>query len=256
MTPALRRPLAAGLTALLLLLSACASAPGLGDLGPVRTPTNFRGPAAWPDTISRVAVLPAHDASGRLTAEFTAAHDATWFRALTATQRAEFVAIPRATLSAWTGQTSLDSTTPLPHDLLARIATRTGTQAVMFLDLTHVTPYPPLKLAFRTRLVTVADGATLWMADELFDASDSATARGARREARANATGAGDPTSSMLQSPARFSAHAFGAVAALLPPRIAPPPPATETGPQTPAGNNSSSLPAKKYPNRVDSITR
>ena len=204
----------------LLGLAACSTVPELKDVGPVRHPQNVRGPDTWPVEFRRVAVLPSHDASGRLPAEFVGAYDAIWSRALAATQRAEFVALPRGRLSSLAGRETLDSTAELPSGLPARIAAETGAQAVMFLDLVEVSPYPPLSLAFRARLVAVDGAETIWMADEIFDARDSATARGARQEARAHASGVGDPTAAVQQSPARFADHAFRAVASLLPPRV------------------------------------
>jgi hypothetical protein len=218
MTPL--RPLLPALLA--LALSACATAPRLDDLGPVRQPANVRGPAAWPASVTRVAVLPAHDASGRLPSDFVAAHDLAWGRALAGSHRAEFVAVSRADLAAWTGRETLDSTSALPPDLLARVAAQTGAQAIVFLDLAHVSPYPPLSLAFRARLVDAPVGATLWTVDENFDLGDPATARAARHEARARAAGAGDPSSALFQSPARLADHAFRSVATLLPPHPAP----------------------------------
>jgi hypothetical protein len=202
-----------------LLLGGCETLPHLADTGPVRIPQNVRGPEAWPPEIIRVAVLPAHDASGRLPARFVVTYDNAWQRALAESQRAEFVAISRTVLVGWTGRETFDSTSRLPAGLFARLARETGAQAVLFVELTDVSPYPPLSLAFRTRLADLRTGETLWMADEIFDSRDPATARGARIEARAHATGPGDPTAAIEQSPARFAAHAFRAVAALLPAR-------------------------------------
>jgi hypothetical protein len=229
-----------GLALVSLALSACSTTPRLADQGPVRVPTNVRGPAEWPVGLSRVAVLPAHDATGRLPAEYVVTYDQSWSRALAATQRAEFVAVPRETLVDLAGRETLDSSAALPSLFLRRIAAATGADAVLFLDLTHVSPYPPLSLSFRSRLVLVADGDTLWMADEIFDARDPATARGARLDARASAQGAGDPTAAITQSPSRFADHAFRAVAALLPPRV--PEETTEVA----------KLRAKSYPVRAD----
>jgi hypothetical protein len=208
-------------TLLPLLLAACGTLPV--DQGPVRTPSNVRGPAAWPGEIRRVAVLPAHDASGRLPPEFTATYDAPWQRALAASQRAEFIVLSRDTLRDWYGEESYDSSSALPPGLLERAAAATGAQAVLFLDLTEVTPYPPLALGFRARLVLPTRGATLWMADEIFDARDPGTARAARIDARARASGPGEPTTAVFQSPSRLADHAFGAVAALLPRQFIPP---------------------------------
>ncbi|MDD4919075.1 MAG: hypothetical protein PHE72_14865, partial [candidate division Zixibacteria bacterium] len=147
--PSPLRLIAAGL---LLLLAGCTSPDSrLSDLGPAYTPANVRGPAVWPAAVRRVAVLPAHDASVLLTPEFTARYDGIWNRALNHTQRAEFVGVSRSNLSAWTGSETLASTALLPSNLLGRVARETGAQAVLFLDLTHCTPYPPLALSFRAR---------------------------------------------------------------------------------------------------------
>lgn len=254
-----RLPALALATASLLALSACSSLPKDPDRGPVRTPSNFRGPDAWPAEISRVAVLPAHDATGRLPAEFAATYDFSWARALSLTQRAEFVAVTRATLAEWSGRETLDSAAPLPPGIFQRILAETGAQAVFFLDLTQVRPYPPLSLAFRARLATAPAGDTLWMADEIFDAGDGATARMLRKEARAQNSTAGDPTSAVMQSPIRLADHAFRSVAGLLPPRRIAAPSAKDTAAATGAATDAGEqdlkdgkLGAKKFPVRAD----
>lgn len=247
-------------SASLLALSACSSLPPeVLDRGPVRTPSNFRGPEAWPVEISRVAVLPAHDATGRLPAEFAATYDFSWARALSLTQRAEFVSVTRATIAEWSGRETVDSAAPLPPGLYQRILAETGAQAVLFLDLTQVRPYPPLSLGFRARLTTAPAGDTLWMADEIFDAGDGATARMLRMEARAQNSTAGDPTTAVMQSPIRLADHAFRSVAGLLPPRRAAAPEpkdskeAAKDAPAT-AGQDlkDGKLNAKKFPVRAD----
>ncbi len=217
---------------LLALLAGCSSVPrNLEDVGPVYTPANVRGPAVWPAELARVAVLPAHDVAGRLPSESLAAYDPLWQRGLGATQRAELVPVGRPELSVWTGRESFSSAGLLPAGLLERVARETGAQAALFLDLTTVKSYPPLALGFRARLVALPGGETIWIADELFDAADAATARGARRFARANASAPGDAAHGVLQSPSRFGDYAFHAVAALLPPRTLPPSPDTKPQP-------------------------
>lgn len=240
----LRRSLPLALMVACLGLAACATPPRLEDHGPVRAPANVRGPAAWPEALRRVAVLPAHDATRRLPAEFVATYDDGWGRALAASQRAEFVAVPRALLSELCGRETLDSTAPLPAGLLGSLARATGADAVLFLDLTEVSPYPPLSLSFRGRLVATTDAETIWMVDETFDSRDAATARGARIQARASTRGAGDPVAGVMQSPSRFADHAFRAVTALLPPR---------RDEETPA---STDVRAKSYPVRADAPGR
>jgi len=211
------------LLGLALLATGCASLdPHIDDLGPVYKPVNSRGPAVWPAAIRRVAILPAHDTSGRLPASFVTTYDTIWRRTLDRSQRAEFVGLNRPQLTTWTSKETFSATGLLPPDLLLRIGRETDAQAVLFFDLNNATAYPPLALSFRARLVDVTTGETIWMVDELFDSGRDSTARAARRYAKANGSGQGDTTSSVVQSPTRFAEYAFQAVCELLPPRIDP----------------------------------
>jgi hypothetical protein len=206
---------------LVLLAGGCASIDSqIEDLGPVYKPTNTRGPAVWPAAIRRVAILPAHDTSGRLPTTFINAYDTTWRRTLDRSQRAEFIGLSRAQIALWTSHETYAASALLPPQLLSRIGRETDAQAVLFLDLNNCTPYPPLALSFRARLVDILTGETVWMADEQFDAASNPTARSARIYAKAHASGRKDMTSGILQSPKLFSEYAFQAVAELLPPRI------------------------------------
>ncbi len=238
MTVCSHRPLLVILAGLALGLGGCASIESrFTDQGPVYVPGNVRGPAAWPESIRRVAVLPAHDTTGRLPPNFVSSYDNLWRRTLDRSQRAEWLAIDRAQLATWTTRETLGGSSLLPPYLLQRIVRETDAQAVLFLDLNHCTAYPPLALSFRARLVDLSTGETLWMVDEVFDANSGPTARAARHHARANYSGVGDPTGGILQSPSLFAGYAFQAVAALLPPRVAPPPqpvpsPATSAKPE------------------------
>ena len=205
-----------------LLAGGCTSIdPHLNDLGAVYKPVNTRGPATWPVAIRRVAILPAHDTSGRLPVSYVTNYDMIWRRTLDRSQRAEFVGLSRSQVATWSVRESFASTALLPPDLLPRIARETDAQAVLLLDLNQCSPYPPLVLSFRTRLVDLTTGETIWVADELFDSGQAPTARAARRYAQANASGKGEATSAIVQSPTRFAEYAFQAVGELLPPRVA-----------------------------------
>jgi hypothetical protein len=239
MIPRLFRILTLGL---ILLLGACSSVvPRDPDHGPVYTPRNVRGPATWPEYVRRIAVLPAYDATNRLTAEFINGYDSSWRRALDHSQRAEFVSISRSLMITWFSRGSFSSSDPLPYGMLGRINRETAAQAVLFLDLTHCSPYPPLTLSYRARLVDVKSGDIIWMADEIVDAADAATSRGARRFARENSAQPGDAAYGVVQSPTRFADYAFQAVTAVLPPRTNPL-----------SDDNKNTLTPKKNPIRAD----
>ncbi|MCX6938296.1 MAG: hypothetical protein NTU80_10440 [Verrucomicrobia bacterium] len=228
--------------ALVLLLGACSSVDPRGpDHGPVYTPRNVRGPDVWPEYVRRVAVLPAFDATNRLTAEFINGYDSSWRRALDHSQRAEFISLSRSLMTTWFSRASFSSSDPLPFGMLGRIGRETSAQAVLFLDLTHCSPYPPLTLSYRARLVDLKSGDIIWMADEIVDAADVETARGARRFARANSSQPGDAAYGVVQSPTRFADYAFQAVTAVLPPRTNPI-----------SDDKKNTLTPKKNPNRAD----
>lgn len=220
------RLLAPALALACLALAGCA--------GPSRGPAvarpvpNVRGPEVWSEEWARVAVLPAHDATGRLTPDFVSSLGESWLRALITSRRAEFVRVDEAALVRRHGPGAGGSASPLPHGLLAGAAADTGADALMLLELTQVSPYPPLSLGFRARLVRPSDGETLWMADEIFDARDPAVVAYARAEAKRRAEGPGDAQAAVTLSPTRFADHAFRTVAETLPPRRAPAPPADE----------------------------
>ena len=235
-----------------LVLAGCASTrPGVTP--PERGPLNVRAVERWPEGLTRVAVLPAHDATGRLTPEFTASQDAAWGRALAETHRAEWVRMDGAQLAAWSGRATLSPVETLPADTLERIAARTGAGAVLFFELTQVSPYPPLVLAFRARLVSTDDGATLWAVDEIFDARDPVTAKAARASAQIRAQGPGDAGHAVLQSPTRFADHAYGVVLSSLPPRLEPVA-AADAAKAAGSGTNGREIRAKQYPVRADHV--
>jgi hypothetical protein len=241
MIPPIRLLLAAGLV---LLAAGCTTTldPRSEDFGPVYKPANIHGPTQWPASVRRVAVLTAHDTSGLLQSEFVSTYDVSWRRSLDRSQRAEFIGVSPVSMTTWTGHASLASAGLIPAGFLERVARETGAQAVLFIDLNHIKPYPPLALGFRARLVDPATGTTIWMADELFDAGNADVARAARRYAREQGSGVGDFAHGILQSPAHFSEYAFQAVASLLPPRT----PANSSGTEE---NNT-----KKISHRADTV--
>ncbi len=176
----------------------CSTAPRLAPS--TDAPLNVRGLEFWPSHVRRVAVLPAHDASGALPEAFVSSYDALWASAVGDARRAEVVTLDRATIAKFTGRTSVSSTDPLPAPLLQHVARESGADAVLFLDLTHVSPYPPLSLGFRAKLVVLSDAEIVWAVDEQFDT---------------DRLGKNDPT--LKRSPSALASRAFRSVTSVLP---------------------------------------
>ncbi|RRJ97217.1 hypothetical protein Ga0100231_020300 [Opitutaceae bacterium TAV4] len=211
------------LLALILLAGGCNTATRDAlEIGPFYAPANTRGASLWPDDIRRVAVLPLDGTAAALPDDFIASHDPIWLAALQHTQRAEFVPVSRDQIAYLAqGRRSVDSTSVLPAVFFEKILSITGADAVIFCDLTGVTPYPPLAIGLRAKLIHLRRGNLIWACDERFDASVATVGNSARRFARktGDGSGRGDPVTAILQSPARFATYATAEVAATLPPR-------------------------------------
>jgi hypothetical protein len=105
---------------------------------------------------------------------------------ITRTAKFEIVPLSRDALAEITGQRQLVSVDKLPSVLLQKVFTPNnayGADAILFVDVTTYSPYPPLQLGLRTKLARVSNGEILWAADNVFSAADPAVANAARRHA-------------------------------------------------------------------------
>ncbi len=221
--PASRRlPTAAVGAALLLLgLTGCESVPdrlAVDPLTPSYKPTNVAGPDYLPIEVRRVAILPAWSTQP-LDGRSLDNVDQAFVNALTRAARFETVPVSRDDLRSWVKQPAVGSTSALPANLFTELRAQTGADAVLFIDVTTHSAYPPLALGLRTRLVRLDTGATLWATDELFDASRATAAAGARRHHLQGAPQPADLSPTVLQSPARFAAYAADTLVGTLPSR-------------------------------------
>lgn len=207
---------------LALALGACTTTQKsrVDDIGAAYLPQNVTPTGPWPAEVRRVAVLPVADGTGRLPVDFVASYDGGWVQALQRSQRAEFVSVERETYARWTGGPQAPtSASLLPPEWPDRIRTTTGADAALLLDVTHCSPYPPLSLGLRAKLVRLDTGEVLWAADELFDSTNPLVARAARRHARAGQWSRASDAIAVLQSPSKFGSYAMNALAATLPTR-------------------------------------
>lgn len=200
----------ASLCGLLLLLGnvGCASAKAVKDpvFGKEFQVSNvFTAPLTH--RVQRVAMLP-------LTAENSSSEVAAapgllspvLNAALQQARRYEIVSVTPEQLLRWSGQKQWRTTESLPPELLNRIQTETGCDAVFFAHVTGFRAYPPLAVGWRLQLVSAQEARPLWATDEWFDASDATVVVSARKYQRAvPQPGMAPPDSwSILQSPRQF----------------------------------------------------
>ncbi|MFO1450516.1 MAG: hypothetical protein U1F61_20320 [Opitutaceae bacterium] len=189
--------------------------------GPFFTPTNTRGVERLPAAIRRVALLPAAGGPG-VVEESLIRMDEALLAEFTRTARAECVPVSRELLARIAGVRQIDSAAALPHDLLSRIKSSTQADAVVFVDITSYSPYPPLAIGLRAKLVNVESSDILWAFDAIFDSAKPAVRNSARRHALAEGntfTMTADMSATILQNPSRFAAYVGAATFATLPPR-------------------------------------
>ena len=213
------------LSLLALVLAGCSALPQRDGAvaGPFYTPTNVKAVAKIPAAVRRVIVLPVAGGPA-LTEETLVKLDAACLSELTRTAKFEVVPLSRNTLAEFTGSRQISSVDKLPTvliDKLFNIYNSFGADAILFIDVTNYSPYPPLLIGLRTKLARVTDGDIIWAADNIFSAAEPAVTNSARRHAAALGTDRGrtDLSHTILQNPLRFAGYAAAATFLTLPPR-------------------------------------
>lgn len=168
---ALCRLLAYGALALLVSCQTQDPRDTLGLRPPLYTPANvYRAAPELPQDLQRVVVLPlaTDEAETALDGEL----DAVILSMLQKQARFEVVSIDRDRLEELTGQRQWSSVELLPPDLWATLQAETRAEGVLFLDLTHFHPYPPLAMGLRAKLVALGTGDILWAVDDMVYATE------------------------------------------------------------------------------------
>jgi hypothetical protein len=189
-------------------------------IGSVFEPTNHIGVTQLPIALRRVAVLPVYRGQ-LLSAEDLAPLEKSVLEALQRTQRFETVPVSRATLERMFGVSELSPVAALPRDIFSRLQGEDAVDGVLFVEITAYSPYAPLKLGLRSKLVTL-DGSYLWSFDTLFSTAEPAVANAARLFALGSNIPPSDGidlSETVLQSPAQFASFASAAMFATLPRR-------------------------------------
>ena len=142
-------------------------------------PQNYFAPATQAGQFRRVALLPM--SSGTFPDQTVRALDAAFLSELSKRGLFEIVPVSRAQMEALFGERQFSSTDTLPADALKRLQERCGVDGVLFTDLTHFSPYRPVSMGVRTKLVAVTTGEIRWAFDCVFDAGNAAVAESAKR---------------------------------------------------------------------------
>lgn len=206
---------------LLIGLAGCRTVAKPWDVptGPAFEPTNFTSVGVIPATVRRVAVLPMH--SDGWPAGDVASLESAFAAELVKVERFETTPVARAQMREEFGVETVVSAAALPADMLERLRASHGVDAVLFQDLTHYSPYQPISIGVRAKLVSTLDGRVLWSFDTLFDGARPSVAVAAREYYLAEGRPAHplDNSSGIMQSPARFAKYVAHAVFGTLPPR-------------------------------------
>jgi hypothetical protein len=165
-----------GLASLVVLLAGCAAARVVNTIVQPVIPSYHQNGDGVP--IRRVAVLPIYfDDQHQVTPNDL---DLVFHAELTKTSAFEIIPISREELSSHYGITQVSSVQLVPRDLLARLITDYGVEGILFTDLTHYSPYRPISIGVRCKLVDARSGIERWVFDHLFDAGNPTVAIAAK----------------------------------------------------------------------------
>jgi len=200
-----RLPLAVAV--LSLAFSACtttrhASAP------PPPPPQNYFAPATEGAPMRRVALLPLWNE--KLPGEYLRDVDGAFSAELTKKAVFEVVPVSRSQMESLFGERQLSSAEALPAEMLARLRARFGVEGVIFTDLTSFSPYRPLSMGVRAKLIDVVTGEIRWAFDYVYDTGNASVATAAKKFQLRYSSEHQPLTSdggSILLSPSRFAKY-------------------------------------------------
>ena len=128
--------------------------------------------------IRRVAMLPVfHDRFPEMALRDL---DIAFNEELSKTTMFEVVTVSRRDLELLIGQRELSSVSKISGDLFRKLKDQFGVDAVMFTDLTHYSPYRPVAIGVRSKLVDIQNGRIHWSSDVVYDTSSASVADSAR----------------------------------------------------------------------------
>lgn len=141
-------------------------------------PQNWFAPSGPGRTVRRVAILPA--CHSKLPGEVLKEVDFAFNGELSKKAVFEVVPISRSSMELLTDRRELSSVERVPGDFFRKLRDQYGVDAVMFNDLTQYSPYRPVSLGVRSKLVDIESGSILWASDVMLDSGNTNVAAAAR----------------------------------------------------------------------------
>jgi hypothetical protein len=148
---------------------------------PVKTelPENWFRPSDGPGMLMRrIVVLPVYNE--KYTGLVMKDIDDAFLAELSKLNAFEVVSVTRADMETVMGRRELSSVEPISVDFFRKMRDVYGAEGVMFIDLTSYSPYRPVSMGVRCKLVDVQAGRIHWASDALYDAGNEKTAAAAR----------------------------------------------------------------------------
>ena len=175
---------------------------------PPPPPQNYTAPPSEGKPMRRIALLPLW--SEKLPGDYLRELDAAFSAELTKMALFEVVPVSRGQMEAAFGERQLASIDALPAKTLSSLRTQFAVDGVVFTDLTHFSPYRPLSMAVRAKLVDVTSGEIRWAFDNVYDTGHAAVAESAKKFQRGYANQQQPLRSdggTILLSPSRFAKY-------------------------------------------------
>jgi hypothetical protein len=189
-----------------VLLAACETAKIVNAPSPPSPPGNIYAAHLRGETLRRVALLPVF--CTEYPEQSLREIDATFQNELTKRALFEVVPVSRPEMESLFGERQFASTASLPANSLTQLRARHGVDGVFFTDLTHFSPYRPVSMGVRAKLVAASTGQIRWAFDNVFDSGNTAIAEAAKRYQVACSNQHQPLTNdggSILLSPSRFA---------------------------------------------------
>lgn len=175
-------PTLSAFTGVISLLTGCQTHQVTPPRPKADAPQNWFLPTVGGRVMRRVALLPVYHE--RFPSEALQDLDYAFNSELAKKTVFEVVPVSRRQMEGLIGLREVSSVDKIPGDLFKKLKEHYGVEGVMFTDVTHYSPYRPVAVGVRSKLVDIETGRIHWASDVLFDSSNSGVAEAARRYQR------------------------------------------------------------------------